>query len=303
MNKKIIAVFVVILFLFLTCVVLWGFESKKQFTQEEIQMLVQNSYLDILVNIENYPQEDINNEVVLETAMRIARELGLVEFDESKSNFEYVQSSYIEKIVFELTGKQLTEPIIVDYFKYYYPYNAEFNIYEIIPMGTSWIHLENINNIENKGNIYYIDCSAKLKDGDYYIYVESVKLELEYIKENDFVKYQINNIESTTRYYLPEKAQNVAYNKLIDICIVEDNAKQHILNTQSEEIVNLIDVEEIYSQYVYADTKKEVIFDGNSLNIQDKLCVEVSFYAKEEGFVKVYVDAYTGEIYGIDMVK
>ena len=290
-NKKII----VVIFLLLLCIVAMLFIPKEEkLTEEDINKIIKDSYLDILVDMGTYSKEEPHNQIVQEAAMRIACELNLKQFDETKSNYEYVTNDNIKKIVSELTGTKLETPITVDYHKYYYPYNEELDVYEIIPMGTDWIHLGEIRSIEKDGNIYKLDCIAKLQEGDYYSYIDSVKIELEYKPKNEVIKYQINSITSTDRYFLPDYAPNIQYDKLISIDTARENVKQYLLNTNYN--ISQDQLDNSYGQYVYEREIKQVINNENTVDVQGKLCILINFY--EIANIGVYLDAYTGEVYG-----
>lgn len=207
-DKKLLIVVVgIILMIGIIVTVIFNFKEVK-LTQEEIDKLVEDSYLNILVEIENYDPNNYDKEKLLDAGMRIANKLELAKMPtDEQSNWQYVLHNDMVKILSELTGIQMNKPIIIEEYKYYYPYNEEKQCYEIIPMGTDWVGIGEIKSVTKKGNTYYIECSADNIPEN--IYVDSVKLQLEYMPQNEFVKYQIKSITSTQKTTLPEKLQNI----------------------------------------------------------------------------------------------
>lgn len=165
--------------------------------ESEIQKIIDESYLDILVQIKNYNNTTDHSKEILEAAMRIARENNLVKEISNNIYIEYVDEKDIHQIIFELTGKEVQNPL--EFEDFYYLYNAENKYYYIIPIGTDWIHYKEIKNVEKNQteNTYQIKCDANLLYETEEIIYEELILTLKYIPNNTYAKYQLLNITQT----------------------------------------------------------------------------------------------------------
>ncbi len=163
----------------------------------EMSKLSNEAYLDILVNMKSFDNENINYEKLLEASMRIARELELVKSDESPIYLEYVPKNTIHQIIEELSGIKLATPIEIEDF--YYMYDGDKEYYYIVPIGTDWIHCSTLKNANKKGNIYTINCVAEASDysGEILATYENVNVVLRKKEDAKYVKYQLVSIESS----------------------------------------------------------------------------------------------------------
>lgn len=197
--KKIIVLVVTLLLIALGIVYFSTdvFRPANALNELETSKLSNESYLDILVNIKKFSKEKIDNEKILEAAMRIARELELVKFAESPVYVEYVPRETVHKIIEELTGVKLESPIEPEDF--YYMYDKENDYYYIVPIGTDWIHIGSLKNATKKGNTYEINCTAEETDynGTVLATYENVKISLKKKPNQKYVKYQLISIDST----------------------------------------------------------------------------------------------------------
>ncbi|MBQ9267020.1 MAG: succinylglutamate desuccinylase/aspartoacylase family protein [Clostridia bacterium] len=165
----------------------------------EASKLANEAYLDILIDMEQYDKDSVEKYRLLETAMRIARELDLVQSIEEPIYREYVPRETVHTIIQELTGITLEGPIVEEDF--YYLYDDENDYYYIVPVGTDWIHLGKVKEAIKKGNLYTINCTGVVSDyngGTDTVY-DNMKVTL--LKRDDYkyVKYQLGGIETSER--------------------------------------------------------------------------------------------------------
>lgn len=300
-NKgKISAIIIAVIVILCLAISMFFYFNNEKIDEETVNAIVKDSYLDILINMQNYSKDNIDKQKMLEAGMRIARELELVQQDVR----EYVLEEDISKILSQLTGVDMNEPIIINEFKYYYPYNVENKCYEIIPMGTDWIHLDKIKSIKKKGDIYILDCSAKnyigeLNGYEYIDYIDSVKIELQYMKNNELVKYQINSITSTQRLELPENAQNVDYDKVVESNIIEAKSKEYMMQQYNMENVTPLSFTLVYPEH---ELKAYTVYLEQYIDIKEKLCWSIQYDTSELlGPITIYYDAYTADLLGIGL--
>lgn len=165
--------------------------------KNEISKIVTDSFLDILIEAKNYNDKEINYEDMLEATMRISRELNLFKELSTDTNFyEYVPENTIHSMISELTGKKVTSPIKIEDF--YYLYNEENNYYYVVPVGTDWIHIENVKEVKKteNGKYYTITCSTSFsEDGLSFYDSGDVKVTLKHCPENKYIRYQLINME------------------------------------------------------------------------------------------------------------
>lgn len=167
--------------------------------KSEISKIVTDSFLDILIEAKNYNDKEINYEDMLEATMRISRELNLFEEMSTDTNFyEYVPENTIHAMITELTGKKVDSPIKVEDF--YYLYNEEEKYYYVVPVGTDWIHVEEIKEVKKikNGEFYSITCSTSFsEDGMTFYDSGDVKVTLKHCPENKYIRYQLVSMEHT----------------------------------------------------------------------------------------------------------
>lgn len=165
----------------------------------EISKIVTDSFLDILVETKNYSNKDINYEDMLKASMRIARELNLFEeMSDENTFYEYVPEDTIHEMISELTGKKVEDPIRIEDF--YYLYNEEENYYYVVPVGTDWIHIEEIKEVRKikNGEYYLITCSTSFSDDGLAFYDSGdVKIILKHCTDNKYIRYQLVSMEYT----------------------------------------------------------------------------------------------------------
>lgn len=163
----------------------------------EISKIITDSFLDILIEIRNYDNKNINYEDMLEASMRISREFSLLEEMSSDTNFyEYVPENTIHSMIKELTGKKVDSPIKIEDF--YYLYNEDENYYYVVPVGTDWIHIDEIKEVKKvkNGKYYIITCSTSYSDDGLTFYDSGdVKVTLKHCPKNNYIRYQLVNME------------------------------------------------------------------------------------------------------------
>ncbi len=174
-------------------------EKTVEVTEEMIEKIKEESYLAILLQIQSFDSLYINYEPLLEAAMRIASEQGLVETVSDGVYLEYVPKTVIHDIIYEMAGVRVEEPIKIDDF--YYLYDEEGDYYYVVPIGVNWMQLSEIKSISySKNDIYIIKCSAKLgtEESGIVSSYPDVEVRLKYKPTNKYVKYQLVSIQVGT---------------------------------------------------------------------------------------------------------
>ncbi len=195
MKKFIIGIIIILVVVF--CIFYFTTDTLKPtepLNDLESSKLANESYLDILVDLEDFNENHYEKYKLLEVAMRIARELDLVKSKNEPYYLEFVSREAVHKIIEELTGIKIEEPIIEEDF--YYLYDSDNDYYYIVPIGTDWIHYGQILSANKHGNLYLITCSGIRSDydgGDETIYSN---IEVKLHKRNDYkyVKYRLESI-------------------------------------------------------------------------------------------------------------
>ena len=153
----------------------------------------------LLIEIKNYNAKEINYEDMLEATMRISREFNLFEEISTDTIFyEYVPENTIHSMITELTGKKINSPIKAEDF--YYLYNEEEKYYYVVPVGTDWIHIEDIKEVKKieNGAYYTITCTTSFsEDGLTFYDSGDVKVTLKHCPENKYIRYQLVSMEHT----------------------------------------------------------------------------------------------------------
>ena len=83
---------------------------------------------------------------------------------------------------------------------FYYLYNEENKYYYVVPVGTDWIHIENVKEVKKteNGKYYTITCSTSFsEDGLSFYDSGDVKVTLKHCPENKYIRYQLVKMEHT----------------------------------------------------------------------------------------------------------
>lgn len=164
---------------------------------EKIQKIKEDSFLNILLQIRTFDSLNVSYEPLLEAAMRIAGELDLYQIPQDGTYIEYVPRNTVHKLIYELSGIHVNEPIVIEDF--YYLYDQEGDYYYIVPIGSDWLELKEISSIHytSTSNQYIIKCSAEnLTDYSLKTIYPNVELRLKYKPSNTYIKYQLDSINS-----------------------------------------------------------------------------------------------------------
>ena len=250
MNKKIVVILIVLVALIIIAFQFFSnseptetiLPSNPNITDEKnvvevtdskrIEMIKNDSYLDILLQIKTFDELNISYEPLLEAAMRIARELDLYQTPENGVYIEFVPRDTIHTLIYELSGIRVENPIIIEDF--YYLYDSENDYYYIVPSGADWLKLGDINSIHytSTPDQYIISCSAE-NVTDYFIKTTypNVDIRLKYKPANTYIKYQLISInvgKSTTEVLEPEIEDYSLYEDLITSSGEVLNAQENI---------------------------------------------------------------------------
>lgn len=193
MNKKhiivLLVIFVITIGLVLAIANLGNIKD-----QETISKIEKDSYLDIIVNLGDYSQTSYDEERLLDVAMQLAENLGLLnESNEDNNYVQYVNANDVHSIIYELTGNVVEAPIEIEDF--YYLYDSEHEYYFYRPASPTYFQVKEISSINESGTTYNILCSiAKTEDYEE-IDLNNIKVKLTYMPENALIKYKVDKIE------------------------------------------------------------------------------------------------------------
>ncbi len=178
-------------------------EKTVEVTEEIALKIKEEAYLNILLNIKNFDSFNVNNELLLEAAMRIAEKQGLYQSPEEGYYTEYVPRTTIHDIIYELSGIRVQDPIIIEDF--FYAYKEDGDYYYVVPLGANWMELDEIHSITytKSTDQYTVLCSAKEGTEDYGMVLNypNMEIKLKYKSSNKYIKYQLVSIESGKSSY------------------------------------------------------------------------------------------------------
>lgn len=193
MKKLIIPAIALILIILLASCFL--FSNEKQITnQNEINLIVQESNLDTIINLDNFSKENYSEEKLLDVAMQYATKLNLLtETDANNTYLQYISKDDLHNLIYELTGLNTVAPIEIEDF--YYLYDSENEYYYWIGFSPAYYKLTKINSITRNGNFYTINCTAEKSEDGEVVQKSNILVKLQYKKESQLIKYQIIDIK------------------------------------------------------------------------------------------------------------
>ena len=242
-------------------------KPSEMLSELESSKISNESYLDILVDMVEYEKDDVENYKLLEVAMRIARELDLVKSKTEPVYLEYVPKETVHKIIEELTGIKVTEPIREEDF--YYLYDDENDYYYIVPIGTDWIHCGKIYAAIKQGNSYVIECDGVRSDydGGYEVMYDHMMVKLHKRDNYKYIKYRLERITGG-EMVLNENKAGGNYSSLNNYSFVPQYVDKTLLltftydNSNEEAITNLANKLATYYQEnpeAYRDTRLFIV--------------------------------------------
>ena len=193
MNKffiPLIALFFIIIFI---VIILSSNSTKIISSQNEIEVIKDESNLDIIVNLGNFSKDNYSESMLLDIAMQYATKLNLSNELKTDDNYiQYVNKDDLHNIILELTGIVVEAPIIIDDF--YYLYDSENSYYYYLGVSPQYYNISKINQIERTKNNYKINCSIhKNIDGEFFN-IEDVVIILNFKPNQNIIKYQLEQI-------------------------------------------------------------------------------------------------------------
>lgn len=193
--KKIIIPAISLLLIIMILLIFTLIPSTKQITSStEIEVIKQDSNLDILVNLNNFSKESYSEEKLLDVAMQYASKLNLINEQSTDDTYiQYVEKETLHNLIFELTGVKIDAPIEIEDF--YYLYDSENEYYYYIGLPTSYYYVSNINSIERKNNTYFINCSIEKGNESEIEVFSNVSIVLNRITDNSLISYQVQSID------------------------------------------------------------------------------------------------------------
>lgn len=192
--KNFILPFITLIFIIIFIVIIFSSNTTKEITSNsEIEIIKQDSYLDILVNLSDFSAENYSESKLLDVAMQYADKLNLMnELKNDDIYVQYVNKDDLHNIILELTGIKIEAPIVIDDF--YYLYDSENSYYYYLGVSPNYYSLSKINKIERTKNKYTLNCSIqKNEDGETYT-IDDISIILNFIPNQNMVKYQVEEI-------------------------------------------------------------------------------------------------------------
>lgn len=192
--KKFILPVVVLCIIFIILLIFSLTSSTKTITSAaEIEVIKQDSNLDILVNLGNFSKENYSEEKLLDISMQYAAKLNLMnEKNANDTYLQYVTKDDLHNLIFELTELLIEAPIEIEDF--YYLYDSENEYYYYIGVSPVYYKVSNINSIKRNSNTYFIDCSIqKIEDGEINT-LDNVYVTLIRNTNNSIITYQLESV-------------------------------------------------------------------------------------------------------------
>lgn len=194
MKKFILPAFTLFLIVVITIFICLSSFKKNITSQEEIETIMQESHLDILINLGNFSKDSYSESMLLDVAMQYATAIGLaVEENLSDIYFQYVEKDTLHNLIAELTDIYIEAPIVIDDF--YYLYDSENAYYYYLGSSPEYFKIFNINKIERNGEKILINCDiSKNEDGEV-TNINNVLIKMSLRPKNSFTKYRIDQIQ------------------------------------------------------------------------------------------------------------
>ena len=192
--KKILLPFITLIFIISFIVIIFSLNTTKEITSNsEIEIIKQDSYLDILINLGNFSGDNYSESKLLDIAMQYANKLNLMnELKTDDIYIQYVNKDDLHNIIFELTGLIIEAPIVIDDF--YYLYDSENSYYYYLGGSPTYYSISKINKIERNKNKYTLNCCIqKNEDGEIYA-LDNVLIVLNFMPNHNIIKYQVEEI-------------------------------------------------------------------------------------------------------------
>lgn len=192
--KKIILPAITLIFIVVFIIILFSLNTIKEITSAtEIEVIKQDSNLDILVNLDDYSKESYYESKLLDVAMQYAAKLNLMNEIKTDDNYlQYVNKDDLHNIILELTGLVIEAPIEIEDF--YYLYDSENSYYYYLGGSPTYYNVSKINKIERSNNKYFINCSIQKNEDGEIFNLDDVSVILNFNSNNNIVKYQVEQI-------------------------------------------------------------------------------------------------------------
>ena len=192
--KKVILPIIALIFIIIFIGIVLSMNSTKEITsQTEIEIIKQDSNLDLLINLGNFSAENYSESLLLDVAMQYAANLNLMnEIQNDNTYLQYVNKDDLHTLIFELTGLTMEAPIEIDDF--YYLYDSENSYYYFLGITPAYYKVSKINKIERNNNTYSINCSIQKNEDGEITTIDNVLINLIFQSENNFIKYQVEQI-------------------------------------------------------------------------------------------------------------
>lgn len=189
--KKNTIVYLAVIVLLTAIISIFCFTKNKSQIKDtnEISEIVNNSNLELLLNLENFDEKNYSEEKLLIASMEYASKNGFMNETTEGMYIEYINKSELHDIIYELTNITVEAPIQIDDF--YYVYDSENEYYYCVPISYPKYQITNINNIYQKDNIYTITCQAKKISDNEVIKEVSITTTLELIEDGFYTNYKI----------------------------------------------------------------------------------------------------------------
>lgn len=189
--KKSVLIYLIILVIVVAVISIFAFSNNRNELKEEneISKIIEDSNLEVLLNLENFASNMYSEENLLKTVMIFGEKNGLMVENSDDGYIEYINKAELHKIISELTNIQIEAPIQIEDF--YYVYNSEKDYYYSIPIDYPVYKLSEVKNVYQNGDEFVIECSAtKMQDGEATL-EKMFTTRLKKIDDGVYTKYQI----------------------------------------------------------------------------------------------------------------
>lgn len=178
----------IILAIFISLFFLLGNKNELS-NQEEISTIVNNSNLELLLNLGEFEKNKYDESKLLEVAMLFAEKNGHMNETTEGTYVQYVNQSDLHELILELTGTTIEAPIQIEDF--YYLYDGENEYYYCVPTTFTQYKLESVNHVYEKDNIYTIETTAsKILEGEA-VSKNTITTQLKIIENGLYTNYQV----------------------------------------------------------------------------------------------------------------
>lgn len=193
--KKNVLIVITAIILFISVITIFLLSSNAGVNNEQkLETLKAELNLDAIVNLGRFSKNNYNEKNLLDVAMLIATQKGLLqEYRDENTYFEYISKPDLHSLILELTGMEIEAPIEIPDF--YYLYDSENKYYYCRPSSPSYYEVDEITSLKENKDGYEIVCSIIRNIDSDIKKIDNVSIFLSLNQDNAHIKYMIEKIE------------------------------------------------------------------------------------------------------------